>query len=108
MKKPVILFVIVAMAAPSLTAAQSAPPPQVTQPTQTIQTAAAGLPLTLKDAEATAVKNHPQVLSAQYQALASNEQVREQLSAYYPTVFGSITGSVADQQTRIGAGFLTD
>ncbi len=64
--------------------------------------------LTLKDAEALALKNHPQVLSAQYQTLASNEVVREQLSAYYPTVYGSVTGSVADRQTRIGAGYLTD
>lgn len=64
--------------------------------------------LTLKDAEALALKNHPQVLSSQYQALASNEVVREQLSAYYPTVFGSVTGSVADHEARIGAGFLTD
>jgi outer membrane protein len=64
--------------------------------------------LTLKDAEALALKNHPQVLSAHYQALASNEEVREQLAAYYPTVFGSVTGSVADPNTRIGAGSLTD
>ncbi len=74
------------------------------------QTAATNPPavLTLKEAEALALKNHPQVLSAQYQALASNEAVREQLSAYYPTVFGSVTGSAADPDTRIGAGFLTD
>jgi outer membrane protein len=64
--------------------------------------------LTLKEAEALALKNHPQVLSAQYQALASNEAVREQLSVYYPTVFGSVTGSVADNSSRIGAGLLTD
>jgi outer membrane protein len=63
--------------------------------------------LTLKDAEALALKNHPQVLAAQYQALASNEAVREQLSSYYPAVFGSVTGSVADRETRLGAGFLT-
>jgi outer membrane protein len=64
--------------------------------------------LTLSEAETQALKNHPQVLSAQFQALASNEAVREQLAAYYPTVFGSVTGSVADHESRIGAGFLTD
>ena len=64
--------------------------------------------MTLKDAEALALKNHPQVQSAQYEALASNQSVREQLAAYYPTVFGSVTGSVADRESRIGAGSLTD
>jgi outer membrane protein len=63
--------------------------------------------LTLKDAEAFALRNHPQVQSAQYTALESNQAVREQLSSYYPTVYGSVTGSVADRDTRLGAGFLT-
>lgn len=63
--------------------------------------------LTLKEAEALALKNHPQIQSAQFVALASNQMVREELSAYYPTVDGSITGSVADANTRIGAGFLS-
>jgi outer membrane protein len=76
--------------------AQSSQPPQ------------SPLVLTLRDAEALALKNHPQVLAAQYQGLASNEVVREQLAAYYPTFFGSVTGSVAGRDTRIGAGFLTD
>lgn len=78
------------------------------QTPQTPQAPRAAPVLTLKDAEGLALKNHPQVLSAQYTALASNQAVREQLSAYYPTVYGSVTGSVADRETRIGAGFLTD
>jgi outer membrane protein len=82
--------------------------PALGQMPQNPQTPQSAPVLTLKDAEALALKNHPQVLSAQYQALAGNEEVREQLSAYYPTVFGSVTGSVADRGTRIGAGFLTD
>lgn len=64
--------------------------------------------LTLQQAEALALKNHPQLQSAEFTALASAQAVREETSAYYPTLFGSITGSVADQGTRIGAGFLTD
>ncbi|HXJ96574.1 MAG TPA: TolC family protein [Terriglobia bacterium] len=95
------LFFAVTLASSGLVAGQS---PQTTQPSQP----AAAQVLTLKDAEALALKNHPQVLSAQYQALATNEVVREELSAYYPTVYGSVTGSVADHQTRIGAGYLTD
>ena len=64
--------------------------------------------LTLKEAEALALKNHPEIQSAQFIALASNEEVRERLAAYYPTIFGSVTGSIADQDTRIGAGYLSD
>jgi outer membrane protein len=80
-------------------------PSQTPQSTQVPQSPSV---LTLKDAEALALKSHPQVQSVQYQALASNEMVREQLAAYYPTFFGSVTGSVAGRDTRIGAGFLTD
>src|ERR1700752_4748933 len=87
------------VASESSKASQQPPGPQ---PAPTAQV------LTLKDAEALALKNHPQVQSAQYQALASNQVVREELSAYYPTTYGSVTGSAADRGTRIGAGFLTD
>jgi len=63
--------------------------------------------LTLKEAEALAVKNHPEVQAAQFTALASDQYVREQLAAYYPAVFGNATGSAADHDTRIGAGYLS-
>ena len=90
------------MAFPAFLAGQSSQPPAMPQAAPAAQV------LTLKGAEALALKNHPQVQSAQFQALASNQVVREQLSAYYPTTYGSVTGSVADRETRIGAGFLTD
>ncbi len=64
--------------------------------------------LTLKDAEAMALKNHPQVLAAENEVGYANEQVIETRSAYYPTVNADITGSVANHQARIGAGYLTD
>jgi outer membrane protein len=88
-------------------------PPAQTQPQLQLQpqmppNAPQGPILTLKDAEALALKNHPQVLAAQYASLVSHEMVREQMSAYYPTIFGSVTASAADQNTRIGAGSLTD
>ena len=88
---------------PAFLAGQSSQPPAMPQAAP-----AAAQVLTLKGAEALALKNHPQVQSAQFQALASNQVVREELSAYYPTTYGSVTGSVADRETRIGAGFLTD
>ncbi|MGH9431629.1 MAG: TolC family protein [Terriglobia bacterium] len=63
--------------------------------------------LTLPRAEAIALKNHPQIQYARYNSLASDQIVREIRSAYYPTVFGSITGSGAGRDTRLGAGFLS-
>lgn len=64
--------------------------------------------LTLKDAEALALKNHPQVLAAVNEVGYANQQVVENRSAYYPLVDGDITSSVANRAARIGAGFLTD
>lgn len=102
MRDPWTILLAALLVAPRLAAGQSPQAPQMPQ------VAPAAQVLTLKDAEALALKNHPHVQSAQYQALASDQAVREQLSAYYPTVYGSVTGSVADHETRIGAGFLTD
>ena len=64
--------------------------------------------LTLKDAEALAIKNHPQILAAESEVGYANQQVVETRSAYYPTVDADVTGSVANRGSRIGAGYLTD
>jgi len=64
--------------------------------------------LTLKDAEAMALKNHPQVLAAESEVAYANQQVRETRSAYYPDVALDITASGANHLSRIGAGALTD
>jgi len=71
------------------------------------QTAPAPPPLTLKDAEALAVKNHPQVQAAQLNYQASQRAVVEARSAYFPTLEGDVTGSQGNPQARIGAGYLT-
>jgi outer membrane protein len=63
--------------------------------------------LMLKDAEALALKNHPQVQVAQYNAQASQQQVAEARAAYFPTVEGNVTGSQGNPQARIGAGYLS-
>jgi outer membrane protein len=63
--------------------------------------------LALQDAEAMALKNHPQVLAAQDATLAANQRITEARSAYYPTFQGDLTGSQANPRARIGAGFLT-
>ncbi len=63
--------------------------------------------LSLQQAEQFALKNHPQIFVAQYNALAANQVVRETRSAYFPTLYASITGVGAGRNTRIGAGGLT-
>ena len=63
--------------------------------------------LSLADAEALAVKNHPQIAAAKSQAAAAGQQVVEARSAYFPTLNGEITGSQALKDSRLGAGFLT-
>lgn len=62
--------------------------------------------LSLQEAEALALKNHPQVLAAQNAASALGQQVVQAKAPYYPVVAGDVTGSGANQQGRVGAGFL--
>ena len=66
-----------------------------------------GPPLTLPDAVAIALKNHPQILAATNTAAAAGQRVIEAKSAYYPSLNADITGvQSANQQDRIGAGSL--
>src|SRR6202043_730411 len=51
---------------------------------------AAQTPLTLQEAEALAVKNHPAVSAALLSALAANQVTTEVKSAYFPTVTGNV------------------
>lgn len=62
--------------------------------------------LALKDAQALALKNHPQVQAAQFNYEASRQAVSEARAAYYPTVQAEVTGSQGNPQGRIGAGYL--
>lgn len=64
--------------------------------------------MSLADAEALALKNHPQVLAAQNETSAQGRRIVEARSAYFPTVNGEVTASGANFGSRIGAGFLTD
>jgi outer membrane protein len=63
--------------------------------------------LTLKDANALALKNHPQVQAAQLNYQASQQAVIEARSAYYPAIAGDVTGSQGNPLARIGAGDLS-
>ena len=62
--------------------------------------------LTLADAEALAIKNHPQILAAQHEVSFANQQITEARSAYYPTLSADVTGSQANHDARLGAGYL--
>jgi outer membrane protein len=63
--------------------------------------------LTLQQAEELAVKNHPQVQAAQFELNYANQQIVINRSAYYPNVSGDVTGSQANNLSRLGAGDLS-
>jgi outer membrane protein len=62
--------------------------------------------LTLQEAEAIAIKNHPQIQAAQNELNFARQQVVVNRAPYYPNVRGEITGSQANADARIGAGDL--
>jgi outer membrane protein len=64
--------------------------------------------LSLRDAEQRAIQNHPQIRAVQYAALAADQSVRQVRSAYFPTVYGSLTGAQAETGSRIAAGGLNN
>ncbi len=64
--------------------------------------------LILKDAEALALRNHPLLQAATFDAEAANQVAREQKSAYYPTAIGSLTGVGAIPDSRIDAGYINN
>lgn len=72
------------------------------------QTAQAPQTLTLAQAHSIAVQNEPRLLSAQYQAAAARAITSEERSAYYPQVFGDLTGADAENNSRIAAGALNN
>ncbi len=72
-------------------------------------TAAAQTPamLTLQQAEALAVKNHPQIQAAQNEVNFANQQIVITRAPYFPGITGDITGSQGNDLSRIGAGDLS-
>jgi outer membrane protein len=64
--------------------------------------------LSLTEARAIALKNHPQVLASQAMYLRADQVTRETRSAYLPTLNGDITGAQAEVNSRLGAGSLND
>jgi outer membrane protein len=64
--------------------------------------------LTLEEAEAIALKNHPAVTAARFTAEAAAEGPKQAQSGRLPTVYGSITGAGAPDNSRIAAGGLNN
>jgi outer membrane protein len=64
--------------------------------------------LTLKDAQALALKNNPQISVARLTALASQQVTREVRSRLWPTATVDLTAVDADPGTRITAGGLNN
>jgi outer membrane protein len=64
--------------------------------------------LSVKDAEAVALKNNPAISVARLNALASQQVTREVRSALWPQAYGSLTAVDARNNSRITAGALNN
>lgn len=62
--------------------------------------------LTLSQAEDIAVRNHPRIASSDLRALAAAKVVTEVRAAYFPTLYGNVTETIANEGTIIAAGAL--
>jgi outer membrane protein len=66
-------------------------------------------PLSLEQARATALENHPQYAAAQLQTLLSKEAVKETRAGFFPTANGYVTAvGAASEETQILAGSLSN
>src|SRR5208283_3370789 len=66
-------------------------------------------PLSLEEARATALRNHPQYAAAQLKILLSKEMLKEAQAGYYPVANGYVTAVGANaENTRILAGTLNN
>lgn len=63
--------------------------------------------LTLPQAVAIAIQNHPRIAAAQNVESAAGQRITQARAPYYPSVSGEITASQANSLSRVGAGFLT-
>lgn len=96
--RPLLVLTLLFMAVGGL--AQANPPAQLPS--------APPARLSLKDAEALAVKNNPLITVGRLSALASQQVLRETRSAYWPTAVVDITGVDAQDNSRITAGGLNN
>jgi len=62
--------------------------------------------LTLAEAESIAIRNHPRIAAANSAAEASQETARQIRAGLSPLLSANLTASVAEHETRLGAGQL--
>jgi len=99
-------MLLVVSVAPSV--AQQKPTTPAPTPTSTTTSTPATRPITLQEAEATAIKNNPQITVGKLQALQAREFTRETRAALYPQVGLSVTAVGSDPGSRISAGLLNN
>ena len=63
--------------------------------------------ISLGEAEQTALQNNPRISASDLTAEASGKVVNQVRSAYYPTLYGSVTAVGAEHGTAVAAGALT-
>ncbi|MGB6431526.1 MAG: TolC family protein [Candidatus Acidiferrales bacterium] len=109
MKRFLILVVVVCSlpCLPRPDFAQAVSPGHAPAPNQTASPAAPQS-LTLAEAQAIALRNQPQLLGAQFTAQQAGAATAEARAAYFPQVFGNVTGVDAESDSRITAGGLNN
>ncbi|MCU1297810.1 MAG: outer rane efflux protein [Acidobacteriaceae bacterium] len=88
--------------------AGSASPLPGTAQTPAMPQVGSGTPLSLKQAEALAIQNNPQISVARLNSLASRQVTREVRSNLWPTATVDLTAVDANPGTRISAGALNN
>ena len=108
MKQFVQLAAMLLAVSAAPTMGQQKPTTPLPTPTSTPTSTPATHPITLQEAEATAIKNNPQITVGKLQALQAREFTRETRAALYPQVGLSVTAVGSDPGSRISAGFLNN
>ena len=100
--------VLLAFVCGECVAQQPAEPPRSTASAPANGVAGASRKLTLKEAEALALRNNPQITIGKLRSLEAQQYVREARSALLPTAYLSLTAVDSDPGGRITAGGLTN
>ena len=82
--------------------------PQAMSGAQRAQASSNAMRLSLKDAEAIALKNNPAISVAHLEALASQQVTREVRSSLWPQAYAEFTGVDSRNNSRISAGAINN
>ncbi len=87
--------------------APQAPNPTASIPPTPVAAAPTTQTLTLAQAVAMAIQNHPKFIEAQNEEAAAGQRVTEARAAYYPNLNAEITGAQGNYPGRLGAGSIS-